>query len=430
MQNPPMPQSSSTAPLSDQTPLSDRAREKKWRDVAVRTWACVGVCVLVGVCVYLLNILAIPFGIILWTVVFVFILNGLVNFLQKHGINRVLGTAIAYVVMFAVLAFIFWLIFNPQIGIGAQFTSLVDNAPGYIAQLTDWVNGIYTRYASAFQGTDAQQIMNSVLNAASGLASDAASNSANYVLATGNALVNTAITVGFALVVAFWMLIDMPRLEGEIRRLMGNKRAEDADMLYATFTRVMGGYIKGTIIQCAIIGVASGVFFAFLGVPSPGALGAITGILNIIPIVGPWLGGGMAFLVSVFVSPLVAVVALIGTIIIQQVVYMLVSPKVMGSAVDIHPALMMVALVAGSAIGGAMAGTMGSLVGALLSIPIVAALKSIFVYYFEKREGRRLATDDGVFFVADASADEPPDPMADATGIHAREDAARGSEEK
>ena len=180
----------------------------------------------------------------------------------------------------------------------------------------------------------------------------------------------------------------------------------------------MGGYIKGTLLQCAIIGVGCGVLFALVGVPNYAALGGIAGLLNIVPIVGPWLGGALAAIVGVFVSPWVAVIALLGTIAIQQVVYTFVSPKIMASSVDVHPALTLIALMAGSAIGGAMNGFMGSLVGMLASIPAVAVAKAVFVYYFEKRTGRQLVSQDGVFFQGTPSAGDKVDPIADATSPH------------
>ena len=151
------------------------------------------------------------------------------------------------------------------------------------------------------------------------------------------------------------------------------------------------------------------------------ALGGITGILNIIPIIGPWLGGGLAAIVGIFVSPLVAVIAILGTIVIQQFVYTFISPKIMSDSVDIHPALTLIALMAGSALGGAMGGLPGSLVGMLASIPAVAVAKSVFVYYFEKRTGRRLVSKDGVFFLGTPSSSEDgdaPNPIADATSPH------------
>ena len=161
-----------------------------------------------------------------------------------------------------------------------------------------------------------------------------------------------------------------------------------------------------------------GILFAILDIPNYAALGVIAGILNIIPIVGPWLGGALAAIVGVFVSPWIAVAALVGTIVIQQVVYTFVSPKIMASSVDIHPALTLIALMAGSAIGGAMSGFTGSLVGMLASIPAVAVMKSVFVYYFEKHTGRQLVAEDGVFFQGTPKSDGTLDPIADATSPH------------
>ena len=152
-----------------------------------------------------------------------------------------------------------------------------------------------------------------------------------------------------------------------------------------------------------------------MGIPSAAALGVITGLLNIIPVIGPWLGGGLAAIVGVFVSPLVALIALIYTIVVQQVVYTFVSPKIMGNSVDIHPALVILALMIGSALGLAMSGMVGSIVGMLASIPAVAFIKSLFVYYFEKSTGRVIVAPDGVVFKGNPAGSEV-NPVADATG--------------
>lgn len=69
----------------------------------------------------------------------------------------------------------------------------------------------------------------------------------------------------------------------------------------------------------------------------------------------------------------------------------------------------------GSGIGTALGGLSGALIGALLSIPLVAMGKAIFVYYFEKKTGRRIVAEDGVFFKGAAMETDEVDPIADAT---------------
>ena len=381
----------------------DVAMEKARRRFLM-VWTAVGAILLTGAAVYLINILSVPIGILLWTLVIVFCLRGTVNKLESKGVPRPAGTGIAYLLMFAVLAIVSFLMLSPAFGFGEQFTDLVQSIPGYINDFMGWANGVYARYSDVFQNNTVQAYMNEALSSMGSAASDVARQSATGVVAIGAGVVNTGIAVGFALVIAFWILIELPALGRETMRLAGPSHRETMDMLHVTFTRVMGGYIKGTLIQCGVIGVACGVLFAVSGIPNYAALGIIAGILNIIPIVGPWLGGALA--------------ALVGTIIIQQVVYTFVSPKIMASSVDIHPALTLIALVAGSAIGGAMSGFTGSLVGMLASIPAVAVMKSVFVYYFEKQTGRQLVAEDGVFFQGTPRSDGSLDPIADATSPH------------
>lgn len=407
--------------------MSDVAQDKqsgktdKARRRFLNVWTIVGAIALTWVVVQLLNILSVPVAIVIWTTIIVFVLRGTVNKLEEIGINRTVGTAIGYVIMFAVLALMAFLLFSPGVGMNTQFANLIENVPVYVQGISDWANDMYARYAYMLEDESVRAFVTDVQASAMEWAGDFAKNSASGAIAFGTGLANALMAIGFALVVAFWILMQLPQLGRECKRLVGDSRAEDLEMLHITFTRVMGGYIKGTLLQCAIIGVACGVLFAVLGIPNSMALGGITGILNIIPIIGPWLGGGLAAIVGIFVSPLVAVIAILGTIVIQQFVYTFISPKIMSDSVDIHPALTLIALMAGSALGGAMGGLSGSLVGMLASIPAVAVAKSVFVYYFEKRTGRRLVSKDGVFFLGTPSSSEDgdaPNPIADATSPH------------
>ena len=399
-----------------QSDKTDKARRR-----FLNVWTIVGAIALTWVVVQLLNILSVPVAIVIWTTVIVFVLRGTVNKLEEIGINRTVGTAIGYVIMFAVLALVAFLLFSPGVGMNTQFANLIENVPVYVQGISDWANDVYARYAYMLEDESVRAFVADVQASAMDWAGDFAKNSASGAIAFGTGLANAFMAIGFALVVAFWILMQLPQLGRECKRLVGDAHAEDLEMLHITFTRVMGGYIKGTLLQCAIIGVACGILFAVLGIPNSMALGGITGILNIIPIIGPWLGGGLAAIVGIFVSPLVAVIAILGTIVIQQFVYTFISPKIMSDSVDIHPALTLIALMAGSALGGAMGGLPGSLVGMLASIPAVAVAKSVFVYYFEKRTGRRLVSKDGVFFLGTPSSSEDgdaPNPIADATSPH------------
>ena len=283
----------------------------------------------------------------LWTLVIVFCLRGTVNKLESKGVPRPAGTGIAYLLMFAVLAIVSFLMLSPAFGFGGSSPTWCGHPPA--SAFNDWSQ---RRVRSLFRCVPEQHgaslYERGLVTLYEPAASDVARQSATGVVAIGAGVVNTGIAVGFALVIAFWILIELPALGRETMRLAGPSHRETMDMLHVTFTRVMGGYIKGTLIQCGVIGVACGVLFAVSGIPNYAALGIIAGILNIIPIVGPWLGGALAALVGVFVSPWIALVALVGTSSSSRWCGMFVSPEdhgVIGGHPSRHSPL--IALVAG-----------------------------------------------------------------------------------
>ena len=395
-------------------------REEEIKTLKSRRRLYAGVFIIVlAVLLYLagqvLNILANPIAIVVWTTIIVFCLKGPVNALEKKGISRVWGSCVSFLLLIVALILLFWLLFSPSLGLGGQFASLIETIPGQINDLTHWLNQMYDQYSYIFQDDRVNSWINDTLKSIGGWFSSIASVSAEGVMSAGSSVANTALVLGFSLVVSFWVLIELPALGREIKRLFGPRYHDDLNIIYLTGTRVMGGYIKGTLLQCLLIGVGCGIGYAVMGIPSAAALGVITGLLNIIPVIGPWLGGAVAALISLFVSPLIALISLVYTIVIQQVVYTFISPKIMGNSVDIHPALVILALMTGSALGFAVSGFLGSIVGMLVSIPAVAAAKSLFVYYFEKKTGRIIVSEDGVIFKGEPSGSEA-NPVADATG--------------
>lgn len=378
-------------------------------------WTIIGVIILCGVLVYLLQVLSLPVSMLIWTLIFVFCLRGIVAGLEKRGVKRVLGTTIAYVVMFAVIGLVGFLMFSPAFGLNDQFANLIANIPGYVDGIVKWGQDMAAQYADFFSNDTVKSAMSSLGGSLSSWASEFASSAANTAVGVGTGVANAFMAIGFALVIAFWVLLELPAIGREANRIMSPKFRDQAQFLHLTFTRILGGYIKGTLLQCFIIGLGCGVLFAIIGIPDAPALGVITGTLNIIPIIGPWLGGIVAAITAVIISPITALIAIVGTVVIQQFVYTFVSPKIMSNSVDIHPVLTLFAMTLGSAIGGAMSGFMGSLVGMLMAIPAVAVAKACFVYYFERSTGRQIVSQDGFIFKGTPTKNGVADPFYDAT---------------
>ena len=388
---------------------------KRWFFVVGTIIGCIALIVLLG---QVIGILATPVGVLLWTVVIVFCLRNVVSSLESRGVPRALGTTLAYILMFVVIGVIVFIMVSPTVGLSVQFVDLVNSAPEYAQKVSAWAMDQYKQYSYILDTDSVSQVLNQLTSAVTGAAQEVAKASASGVIAGVGGVVNTFVCIGFALVIAFWILMVLPALGRECNRLIaGSSREEDWKMLHVTVTRIMAGYIKATLLQCAIIAVACGILFFALGIPNFAAIALITGVMNIIPVVGPWIGGIIAAILGCFVSPVIGAIALIGTIVIQQFVYTFISPTIMKDSVDIHPALTLIGLLVGSAIGSVMSGLVGSIVGMLLAVPLVAVAKSVFVYYFEKNTGRQIVAEDGVFFQGTPSEKSGVDPLGDVSRL-------------
>ena len=387
-------------------------------------WTAIGVVLLFVGFLYVLGMFPTGLAVIAWTVIIVFCLREPVAFLERKGLHRILATTLSYVMLAVVLLFVGVLLFSPNIGIAGQFADLIAAIPEYFQYVVSWVGDLYDKYSNLFNDAEVRKWLVDVAASMAEALSNVASESASGLVAFGTGLVNSIIVIVFSLIIAFWILMSLPAIGREVWRICGTEREEELRMLHLTFTRVMGGYIKATLLQCTICGVACGLFFVLIGLPSAAALGFLCFLLNIIPIVGGWIGSFLFACVGLVVSPLTAVIAFLGSIFIQKTVTTFVSPKLMQNSVDIHPAAVLLVLLVGSGIGEALGGLMGSLVGALISIPAIAVIKSLFVYYFEKNTGRRIVAEDGVFFKGEAETDAAFDPLADAIapGRRVRED--------
>nr|WP_283171761.1 AI-2E family transporter [Curtanaerobium respiraculi] len=385
-----------------------------WRRRAYAVWAIIGSFLLLFGFGYVLNVLAIPVGILIWSAVIVFCLRGLVIAIEKRGHSRMVAVTWSYIVLAVAIGAIVGLMSSPLFGIGDQFKSMALSLPDYISGVQSAYNGFVEEHPDLMQNPAVTDVVNNVTSSLVGTLEEAMRNGLDSLADIGIIVANSVLCIGFALVVAFWMLLALPDMGREIRRLTGGAHSESMEFIYFTFTRVVGGYIKGMLVQCGLITVACAVLFLCLGVPNAVAFAIITGILNFVPVVGPWLGGAAAGLAALGTSPFTALMAIILTVAVQQVVYTFVSPKIMSDTVDVHPMMVIFAMVIGLAVGTQMSGIVGGLTGMLLGIPAAALGKSLFVYFFEKRTGRTIVAPDGVFFKGSPSLEGSA--IADATG--------------
>ncbi len=248
--------------------------------------------------------------------------------------------------------------------------------------------------------------MSTAANDIGALATKLAQSAGNVVVAAGTGVVTGLVDLFLALVIAFWILKDLPTMRRELEGLAGPRFEDDVEVFLGTVERVVGGYLKGATIASLTTATLATIGFAIVGVPYALVLGLFAFILNYIPYVGPLITALIAATVGLFVSPLTALLAAAIVFGAQILTDNLVTPKVMSEQVNLHPTLVIFSLLLGATLWG--------IPGMLLAIPMAALIQGMFVYYYERRTRRQLATESGALFKATSCPpDEQPCPDDD-----------------
>lgn len=205
-----------------------------------------------------------------------------------------------------------------------------------------------------------------------------------------NNIASMVFTVFLGFVLAFWLACDYPRINEEICRILPEDKADDYRLMVAVLSRSVGGYLRSTLINSMIQGFLAFVGFMIVGHPYAITMGILSGILNIIPVVGPSISAIIATLIALVYSPIMAIWTMVMAMLSQNITDNVIAPKINQSTMQVHPVLSLTALVVGSTFGGA--------IGMIVALPLVAVIKSLFIFYFETRTGEQIVSYEGALF--------------------------------
>jgi predicted PurR-regulated permease PerM len=186
------------------------------------------------------------------------------------------------------------------------------------------------------------------------------------------------------IVVSVYILLDFPKLD----RFIGRRfpPLPGSDPLLLRMERSLVSYVKGQALVSLIIGTSAGIGIWLLGVLGwlPGGekyallFGAWVAITELLPYIGPWLGAIPPFIYALVVHPISAIWVVLLFLAIHQIEGHIVVPNVMGSALRLHPLLVIFGLLAGGEIYG--------LPGALVALPMLAAGRAMWEFFSERVE--------------------------------------------
>jgi putative heme transporter len=181
-----------------------------------------------------------------------------------------------------------------------------------------------------------------------------------------------------ALVLLFFLLKDGDRMWGWFLRLLPERRRTIADEAGRAGWSTLSRYVRGTMVVAAVDAVGIGLALLVIGVPLVGPLALLTFLGGFVPILGATVAGAVATLVALVMNgPTDALLVLAAVIAVQQLEGNLLEPLIVGHAVKLHPAVVLLAVTAGTLLGG--------IAGAVVAVPMVAVLYRVGTMLLDRR---------------------------------------------
>ena len=367
---------------------------------------------------------AIVLGLILWMardavrpfivgLLLVYLLDPPVRWLARRGVPRIAAILLVYVI--AIVAIVEFL--------NLTLRPLINEAERFIAELPllmEQFDAQLQRLAELYQGLNLPPALREYIDKAiEALTTGEASFNPGFFLPvlTGAGSILGGIFGYFLLPVwAFYILKDRVRLLDTFDRALPSAWRPDTWATLRIVERVFGQWVRGQLLLGLTVGLMTFVGLMVLSVlvdPIFGRyallLSIIAGILELLPIIGPIIAAVPAILLAATAGLEATIEAFLLYLAVQQLENYLLVPKIQGDAVQLHPAIVIFALI----IGGSLAG----LLGAILALPVTAAARDVVRYLF-----RRLSPPAEAGSLEELGRDlglEPPPPNGKADAVSA-----------
>jgi predicted PurR-regulated permease PerM len=211
----------------------------------------------------------------------------------------------------------------------------------------------------------------------------AISKSFEQIKRTGSNLVNVVL----GMILAFYLLKDLDffkRLYSDtLAAFIKKNDKRKLRTLFSDINSIVSNFIRGQLLDALIVGILCSIGLSIIKLDFAVLIGMTAGISNVIPYFGPIIGSIPAVIVGLLSgSPIKALFAVIVLIVVQQIDSTLISPKVVGDSVGLHPLFVMLSII----IGGAYFG----LWGMLIAVPTAAIIKMFLIRWIEERKSVNL----------------------------------------
>ena len=301
-----------------------------------------------------------------------YLLNPLVDLMEKYKINRVLAISIIFVII-AFLLIIGLAVAIPNLQ--RQVVIFAQNVPSYLEDADRVIDDLVTKRLPDDFRPQLEQVLAQFSTQATAWASNISSKAVNWV----SALISGTSQVIVALIIMpfmlFYLLRDGKGLRDYITQFLPNKLREPVGKVLSDVNQQLANYVRGQITVAVIVAIMFIIFFKIIGLRYAVALGVTAGVLNLVPYLGSFLAMLPALVLGLIAGPVMLLKVIIVFIVEQTIEGRFVSPLILGSQLNIHPITILFVLLT--------SGSMFGIWGVLLGIPIYASAKVVISAIFD-----------------------------------------------
>ncbi|MDQ0414791.1 AI-2E family transporter [Mesobacillus stamsii] len=330
-----------------------------------------------------------PIGVFISTVFFpilitgflYFLLNPVVDFLHRKKVPRVLAILIIYVVFGGLLVLA---IGNLVPAVSKQATELANDLPDLANKTTDYFYNIVR--SSEFKNfrVEQQNTIDSVQQRLIEYANTLPNSLTNGLMGFLGVVTNIAIILVTVPFLLFYMFKDGHRFPQAVSKLIPKEYREEGLKILKETGETLSAYIQGQVTVASVVGILAFIGYMIIDLRYALIMALIVAFTNIIPYVGPIIGGAPAVLVGFFDSPTKALLVVVVILVAQQIEGNLLSPLILGKTLDTHPATIIIILLA--------AGNLAGILGMVLAVPTYAVIKTIILNLVKFLRARKRAS--------------------------------------
>ncbi|HFI0541994.1 TPA: AI-2E family transporter [Streptococcus suis] len=301
-----------------------------------------------------------------------YLLNPMVDWMEKHKISRTVGISILFVL---ISLLIIWGLAVAIPSIQEQVTSFAQNLPANIQKIEGQVTSLLQDQRFEQFRPTALELLNKVNDQAVAYAqkfSTSAVNWASNLISTASQIIVAVLIMPFIL---FYLLRDGQYLNKHITQYLPTKWREPIGTVLSDVNGQLSNYVRGQVTVAIIVALMFSVMFSIIGLSYPITLGVMAGFLNLIPYLGSFLAMIPAVILGLIAGPIMLIKVLVVFMIEQTIEGRFVTPLIIGSSLSIHPITILFVLLT--------AGQMYGVLGVLLGIPIYASIKVLVKATFE-----------------------------------------------